>query len=86
MGQVKPGRRNSSRSCGVREAASLSAPTSHDNLLPNEGWIMCRLPAGCTSEIKRQKGGEGRVKVFTQESKKEKTLASSGVIHFLFIL
>lgn len=31
------------------ERAPSSTPTSHDDLLPNEGW----LPAGCISEIKR---------------------------------
>lgn len=40
------------------------------------------LSAGCISEIKRQKGGKGKAKAFTQEGKKEKTLASTVVIHF----
>jgi len=43
---------------------------------------MCSLPAGRISETKRQKGGEGRAKVFTKEGKKEKSLASKVVIHF----
>lgn len=53
--------------------------TSRDNLLPNQSWLMCSLPVRCIvrcfSKIKTQRGGEGTAKVFTQEGKKEKSLA-----------
>lgn len=38
---------------------------------------MRSLPVGGTSEIKRQKGGEGRAKVFTQWGKKQKSLEAA---------
>lgn len=47
---------------------------------------MRSLPVGRTSEIKRQKGGEGRDKMFTQEGKKWKSQVSSIIIHFTLIL
>lgn len=60
----------SERTSGTREAVPLSVPTSHDNLIVNQGWVMRSLPVGCTSEIKRQKGGEGGATMFPQEGKK----------------
>lgn len=49
---------------GKQTPSPQFVPTSHDNLLPNQDWLIYSLPAGPISEIKWQRGGERRAEVF----------------------